>query len=110
MEKPTRENLKKEFTFDGTRLYQLEYCEKTGRYLYKRVMMNDGRTLGFEIITPRKYNNPDGTIVYVYPSTAEFGYAGWFLPPNAPRTQIDYYLQGINKKMTYVEYLKSLKK
>ena len=108
MIKPFRENLKKEFTFDGTRLYQLECCEKTGRYLYKRVMMDDGRVLGFEVIIPRKYTNPDGTIVHVYPSTAEFGNAGWFLPPKVERTKIDYYLQGKNKEMTYKEYLKTL--
>lgn len=98
---------KKDFTYDGTRLVQMEYCESTGRYLYKR-MFENGRTFGLEVVQPMKKTNPSGEIVYAYPATNSFGKYGWFLPANADRTKIDYYLQGKNKEMTYREYLKSL--
>ena len=108
MEKPIRENLKKELSFDGTNLVQMEYCESSGRYLYKRTM-NDGRVLGYEVIKPQRYKNLDGTVVLVYPATAQFGSAGWFLPPKTDRTKIDYYLKAVNKEMSYKDYLKTLK-
>lgn len=84
---------KKEFTFDGTKLVQVEYCESTGRYLYKRLFPN-GRIFGWEVVQPVKKKNPTGEYVYTYPSTTQFGKYGWFLPPNAPRERIDYYLKG----------------
>lgn len=100
---------KKEFAFDGTKLIQMEYCESTGRYLYKRLFPN-GRIFGWEVVQPNKVKNPTGEYVYTYPSTTQFGKYAWFLPPKVERTKIDYYLQGKNKEMTYVEYLKSIKK
>ena len=100
---------KKEFAFDGTKLIQMEYCESTGRYLYKR-LFNNGRIFGWEVVQPTKVKNPTGEYVNTYPSTTSFGKYAWFLPPKVERTKIDYYLQGINKEMTYKEYLKTLKK
>lgn len=109
MEKTFRENLPKEFNKYGDNFTQVEYCEETGRYLYKR-SKNQTRITGWEVICPQSYINPDSSLVLVYPSTSEFGKYGWFLPPKVERTKIDYYLQGKNKEMTYKEYLKSLKK
>ena len=100
---------KKEFTYDGTILLQVEYCESSGRYLYKR-SYPDGRILGWEVVKPIKRVNPSGETVFIYPATNSFGLYGWFLPPKAERTKIDYYLQGFNKQMEYKEYLKTLKK
>ena len=98
---------KKEFAFDGTKLIQMEYCESTGRYLYKRLFQN-GRIFGWEVVQPVKRKNPTGEYVNTYPSTSSFGKNGWFLPPNVERTKIDYYLQGKNNEMSYAQYLKSL--
>ena len=34
--------------------------------------------MGYEIVKPVKKKNPDGNIVYTYPSSEEFGRYGWF--------------------------------
>ena len=107
MEKTNRENLQKEFTKFGEKFQQVEYCEATGRYLYKR-SKNQSRITGWEVIIPREYVNPDSSRVFVYPATSEFGTYGWYLPPKVERTKIDYYLQGKNKEMTYNDYLNTL--
>ena len=108
MEKTVRENLQNEFTKYGENFTQVEYCEETGRYLYKR-SNNQTRITGWEVICPREYVNPDSSLVFVYPATSEFGKYAWFLPPNVERTKIYYYLKGFNKKMEYKEYLKTIK-
>ena len=105
MDRIARSNLKKEFNFDNTKFTQIEKEETTGRYLYKRER-KDGSIMGYEVIQPRKHTNPDGSIVYTYPSSSDFGSCAWFLPPNVERVKIDYYLKGLNKEITYKEFLK----
>lgn len=89
-----------EFNFDTDKLIQLEYCEESGRYLYGRYFRKDcnpesvGKLMGYEIVQPVKRKQPDGTTVYTYPSTEQFGTYGWFLPKNTPRSKINEYLKG----------------
>ena len=88
-------NEKKEFVFQDTLLKQLEYCEETGRYLYGRYWQSDctpdfvGKLMGYEIVKPKKVKNPDGSIVFRYPSSDDFGKNGWFLPANSTRKEIE---------------------
>lgn len=88
----------KEFVEQGTRLVQVEYNETTGRYLYERYYINSStlgnRLMGYEVVKPLKRKNPDGSTVYTYPSTSQFGKYGWFLPPNTKREILDKYMNG----------------
>ena len=88
---------RKEFVCEGTTLKQLGYDESTGKYIYGRYHLKDcrkewvGKLMGYEIVKPVRYKNPDGTIVGVYPSNEQFGKYGWFLPANA-KDEIEKYL------------------
>lgn len=63
-------------------------------YLYKR---SGG---GYEIVKPVKRKNPDGTTVYVYPSSEQFGYGRALYTPIFERalTYLDNGLQRIPYK------------
>jgi len=86
---------RKQFTFEDSTLVQKEYCEATGRYLYWRLFKTDcapekvGKLMGYEIVQPRKFKQPDGTYAYRYPSSEEFGLYGWFFPANTKREVLD---------------------
>ena len=88
----------KEFLEHGTKLVQTEYNETSGRYLYERYYINSpalgNRLMGYEVIIPVKYKNPDESFVYGYPCTSKFGTYGWFLPPNTKREILDKYMSG----------------
>lgn len=88
----------KEFNEHGTRLVQSGYNEQTGRYLYKRYYIDSptlgNRLMGYEIIKPCKRKNPDGTVVYTYPSNSQFGSYGWYLPPKTTKEILDKYMRG----------------
>lgn len=77
---------KTDFVFQDTRLIQKYYDSESGCYLYERYYINSptlgNRLMGYEIVKPIKRKNPDGTTVYVYPSSEQFGRYGWFFPPN----------------------------
>lgn len=47
--------------------------EKKNTYLYKRVNL-ETNVVYYEVIVPVKTKNPDGSIVYVYPSAESFGF------------------------------------
>lgn len=98
---------KKEFTYQGDTLKQIDYNPDTNRYVYGRFLQN-GKLYGYEIVQSLKRKNPDGTIVYCYPSTEQFGKNGWFVPVGNEKF-IKYYVDGVNKTLTKEEYLKSLK-
>lgn len=55
-----------EFTF-------IKKNEKKNAYLYKRVNLETG-IVYYEVVIPVKTKNPDGSIVYVYPSAESFGF------------------------------------
>lgn len=97
----------KELTYDGDTLKQKRFNEMTGRYLYERY--HNGRLLGYEIVQPVKHKNPDGTTVYSYPSTGQFGKNGWFLPSTCDNLDIRYYLESHNKGLARAEWKRSLK-
>lgn len=77
---------KKEFTFQGD---TLKFKEKfdNGIYWYER-FNSKGTKNGNELVLPVKHKQPDGTIVYVYPSTEAFGRNGWYYPPRLTREEL----------------------
>lgn len=78
---------KKEFKYVGDTIKQCEYNEQTGLYLYERYLPN-GRLLGYEMVKPVKYKNPDGSIVGSYPSSEQFGRYGWFYSARSNRDKL----------------------
>lgn len=95
---------KKEFNFDTTTHKQLDYNEQTGRYLYGRYYRSDcrdemiGRLMGYEVVQPVKRKQPDGTEVYIYPSSEQFGKFGWFFPNNTPKETLEIFMRGEEKE------------
>lgn len=70
---------KREFTFQGDTL-KLDYCfdEEKRIYVYGRYN-HSGRLYGYEVVRGVKHKNPDGNIVYIYPSLEKFGRYGYFV-------------------------------
>ena len=68
-----------EFMFDGELLKQ-DRCldEQRKIYLYKR-FNRFGRLYAYELVKGVKHTNPDGQVVYLYPSTSQFGKYGYFI-------------------------------
>lgn len=90
--KPTSIKDKKEFTFDGSKLKFEAYNPTTNKYLYSRWFGENspgyGRQMGWEVVIPVKYKQPDGSIVECYPSSERFGKYGWFYPPKMTREEM----------------------
>lgn len=42
-------------------------------------LSREGKIYGYEVVKGRKYKNPDGNIVYTYPSDEDFGAYGWYI-------------------------------
>lgn len=70
---------KKEFSFEGDHLIQKECVDKEKRiYVYERYN-HSGRLYGYEVVKGVRRKNPDGEIVYTYPSSEQFGRYGYFI-------------------------------
>lgn len=78
---------KKEFTFCGDILKQREHNETTGLWLYERWSPR-GFLVGYEVVKGKKHKNPDGTIIFTYPSSEDFGSYGLFYPPRTNRDSL----------------------
>lgn len=71
---------KKEFKFQGDKLEQYK-SYGDGWWLYKRYnQYNNFNFMGWELVKGVKGKQPDGKIVYTYPSSEMFGPYGLFLP------------------------------
>lgn len=68
-----RKDLQKTFTKYGDTFTQIAHNSNLNTYLYERTD-SEGKNNGYEIIKPKKVKNPDGSIVYVYPTEREWGY------------------------------------
>jgi len=87
MEKVFRTDIseKKEFIIYGDTLRMKECVDKEKRiYIFERLMNenNKERLIAFEVVKGKKHKNPDGSIVYTYPSSEQFGYYGFTVFPN----------------------------
>lgn len=66
---------KKVFNRIGCTYYQV-YADNE-KHIYVYDMIKDGEHRGYEIVKGIKHKNPDGEIIYRYPSDEEFGMYGW---------------------------------
>lgn len=69
----------KEFTKYGDTFRQIRNNPETGWWLYER-RGKDNRS--YEVVKGVKHKNPDGTIVYIYPSTEHWGKYGYTIMEN----------------------------
>lgn len=69
-----------EFKKDGDILRQFK-SYGDGWWLYKRFnQYSNFNFMGWELVKGVRHKNPDGEIVFVYPSSEQFGMYGFFLP------------------------------
>ena len=75
MEKPFRKDISelKEFSKYGDTFKQIRNNPDTGWWLYER-------ETHYEVVKGMKYTNPDGSVVYVYPSEKDWGTYGYTIP------------------------------
>lgn len=66
---------KKEFDRIGIHYKQVYADDINHIYLYQM----DNRENAYELVKGKKRKNPDGNIVYVYPSDEDFGTLGWYI-------------------------------
>lgn len=70
---------KLEFKFGEDTLKQL-YCANEEQHIYVYERYNHaGRLFAYEVVRGKKRKNPDGSIVYSYPSSEDFGSYGLFI-------------------------------
>ena len=100
MEKIFRKDIseKKEFSFDGDTLKQ-KYCydEEKQIWVYERYN-HSGRLIGYEVVKGIKHINPDGSLVFKYPSSEQFGKYGYFISARWAETDIPKYLAKLAEK------------
>lgn len=69
---------KKEFNRIGHHYTQVLADDEKHIYLYR--MDKDGiRYAQYELVKGKKVKNPDGSIVFIYPSDEDFGTYGWYI-------------------------------
>lgn len=74
-------NDRKEFVFEDDLLVQKECADEEHRiYVYERYYQKTDLMYAYEIVRGIKHKNPDGNIVYLYPSSEQFGKYGYFIP------------------------------
>lgn len=65
-----------EFVREGIRFTMIGKNQDTGLYLAKGTFPGEGGET-WEVVKPKKYINPDGNVVMIYPSTNDWGVNGW---------------------------------
>lgn len=89
---------KKEFTFEGDTLKQ-KYCYDEDKHIYVYERYNhSGRLFGYELVRGVRRKQPNGEIVYVYPSSEQFGKYGYFISAQWADTDIPKYLAKLAAK------------
>ena len=68
---------KRVFTRIGCTYYQVYADHARHIYVYDIIRNEDGEHRGYEVIKGLKHKNPDGGIVYTYPSDEQFGTNGF---------------------------------
>lgn len=80
---------KKEFTFQGDKLVQYK-SYGDGWWLYKRYNhYSNFNFMGWELVKGVRRKQPNGEIVYIYPSSEQFGTYGLFLPQRYTEEECD---------------------
>lgn len=72
---------KKEFVFEDDLLKQKECVDEENHiYVYERYYHKTDLMYIYEIVRGVRHKNPDGNIVYLYPSSEQFGSYGYTIP------------------------------
>lgn len=80
---------KKEFVFQGDKLVQYK-SYGDGWWLYKRYnQYTNFNFMGWELVKGKKDMQPNGDVVYIYPSSRLFGTYGYFLPKRTTEEEAD---------------------
>lgn len=75
-------------------------------YIFKRT--SDYGKVSYELVKGKKFKQPDGKEVYVYPSSEQFGVNAWYILNNAKtRERIEYYLSTRFPKEAYAKFIYS---
>lgn len=89
---------KKEFKFEGDTLKQKECVDEEKRiYVYERYN-HKGRLYGYEIVKGVKAKQPNGEIVYIYPSSEQFVRYGYFISAQWADKDIPKYIEKLRSK------------
>lgn len=82
MEKTFRKDIsdKKEFDRNGYHYTQILADDEKKVYLYEMTPIEwEKKYDQYELVKGKRYKNPDGEIVYIYPSDEDFGTYGWYI-------------------------------
>lgn len=90
-----RKDLQKTFTKYGDTFTQIAHNPNLNTYIYERID-GEGRHNGYEVIKPKKCTNPDGSIVYVYPTENDWGYGRAVTTRNKDKA-VQYLNNGLEK-------------
>lgn len=73
-------------------------------YVFKRVKETElGNKTNYEVIKGVKFKNPDGSIVYIYPKSQQFGVYGYYILGYNPQYAYDRIVYRLRKFDTDVE-------
>jgi len=84
MKKIFNKEIKEKDTFNriGYRYDKVYADDEKHIYVFKMTNIDPNRVITtpkYELVVGKKRKNPDGAIVYVYPSDEDFGKYGWFI-------------------------------
>ena len=102
MQKIFRNDVKerKEFDRAGYHYTQILGDDEKHIYLYKMEPLDwKSPHKHYELVVGKKYKNPDGNYVYVYPCDEDFGTFGWYIcgtPENTRKKIADKWLSFTN--------------
>lgn len=83
----------KTFEKYGDIFNQIKHNEETGWWLYERTNKETGKK-HYEVVRGVKKKNPDGTIVYAYPSSEMWGTYGYTIPDNRYAEKVIEFMMG----------------
>ena len=59
--------------------YSRVFADDTNHIYIYQMTNKKGEHRGYELVKARPYKNPDGGVVYRYPTDEEFGTYGWYI-------------------------------
>lgn len=80
MKSTTRGDIKDKLTFKRIGYNYTQVLADNEKHVYLYLMSKPGvNYLQYELVRGKKYKNPDGSIVYIYPCDEDFGTFGWYI-------------------------------
>ena len=109
MERLQLKDISETKTFEkyGDIFTQVRHNPETGWYLYERVKKDAPDCSHYEVVKGAKHTNPDGSVVYAYPSSERWGTNGYTIVKNWYAAELIDFLMG--RKSTSAEELRNFK-